>query len=297
MNKPKLIVVLGPTASGKSDVAVQIAKKFNGEIISADSRQVYRGMDIGTGKITKDEMQGIPHYLLDVSSPKKVFSVSEYRKFANKIIQKILSENKLPIICGGTGFYIDAAVSNAVFPEVPPNKKLRKELELKSLEELQKMIIELDPERAKRIEMKNKVRLVRAIEIATALGSVPQVKKSDPYDTLYIGINWPKEKLHERIQTRLISRLKAGMIKEVENLYNDGVSWKRMHALGLEYRYVSLFLRGKLTEEEMIEKLSLEIRHYAKRQMTWFKRNKKIVWLEPEKLGEVDEIVRLFLKK
>lgn len=297
MSKPKLLVVLGPTASGKSDLAVELAKKFNGEIISADSRQVYKGMDLGTGKITKKEMKGIPHHLLDVYSPKKVFTVAEYKKLADEAIQDILKRNKLPIICGGTGFYIDAVVSGQSFPEVLANPKLRKELESKSLESLQKMLKKIDSKRFETIDTKNKVRLVRAIEIAKTLGKVPPTKNAIVYDSICIGINWPKEVLNERIYTRIISRIKDGMIEEIQSLHEAGVSWKRMFALGLEYRYISLFLQDKLTKEEMIETLHTRICQFKKRQMTWFKRDKNIVWVEPKKFKEAEKAIRLFLKK
>jgi tRNA dimethylallyltransferase len=297
MNLPKLIVVLGPTASGKSDLAVELAKKFNGEIISADSRQVYKGMDLGTGKITEKEMKGVTHHLLDVYSPKKVFTVAEYKKLADSAIQDILKRNKIPIICGGTGFYIDAVVSGQSFPEVLANPKLRKELESKSLEELQKTLKKIDSERFETVDTKNKVRLVRAIEIATELGNVPKIKTENRYGALYIGINWPKEVLRERIYTRIISRISDGMIEEIERLHTEGLSWKRMFSLGLEYRHISLFLQGKLTKEEMIKTLHTKICQFAKRQITWFKRNKKIIWLEPEKPEEAEEAIRLFLKK
>lgn len=308
MTKPKLIVVLGPTASGKSDLAVELAKKFypvkngsqfnrvNGEVISADSRQVYKGMDLGTGKITKKEMRGVPHHLLDVCNPKKVFTVAEYKKLAEKAIKDILKRNKLPIICGGTGFYIDAVVSGQSFPEVPPNKDLRQKLEAMSHEQLLKMLKKLDPERAETVDTKNKVRLVRAIEIATTLGKVPTTKNAIVYDSICIGIKWPKEILRERIYTRIISRIKKGMIEEIKNLHEAGISWKRMFSLGLEYRYISLFLQGKLSKEEMIEILHTKTCQYAKRQMTWFKRNKDIVWVEPERLEDAEEVVEKFLK-
>jgi len=162
-HKTKIIVILGQTFNGKSDFAVDIALKIDGEIISADSRQVYKGMDLGTGKITKHEMRGVPHYLLDVVSPKKVFSVSDYKKMADKKIKEVLSHGKVPIICGGTGFYIDAVVSGVALPEVPPNKELRKVLEDKSLEQLFKILFGLDRARAKTIDKNNKVRLIRAI--------------------------------------------------------------------------------------------------------------------------------------
>ncbi len=297
MNLPKLIVVLGPTASGKSDLAVELAKKFNGEVISADSRQVYKGMDLGTGKITKKEMKGVFHHLIDVYSPKKVFTVAEYKKLAEVSIQDILKRNKLPIICGGTGFYIDAVVNGQIFPEVPPNKDLRFKIQDLRIDQLVKMLEELDPERAETVDIKNKVRLVRAIEIATVLGKVPKIKTEKKYNTLYIGINWPKEVLAKRIYDRIISRIKEGMIEEIRKLHTDGVSWKRMFALGLEYRYISLFLQGKLTEEEMIETLYTKICQFKKRQMTWFKRNNNIVWVDPKKLKDTEKTIRLFLKK
>jgi tRNA dimethylallyltransferase len=297
MTLPKIVVILGPTASGKSDLAVEIAKKFNGEIISADSRQVYKGMDLGTGKITKGEMKRIPHHLLDVYSPKKVFTVAQYKKLADKTIKDILKRNKLPIICGGTGFYIDAVISGQSFPEVPPNKDLRFKIQDLRIEQLLKMLQKLDPERAETVDTKNKVRLVRAIEVATALGKVPLIINSIVYDTIHIGIKWSKEVLKQRIHARIISRIKKGMIEEIKNLHETGVSWKRMYSLGLEYRYISLFLQNKIPKEEMIETLHTKTCQYAKRQMTWFKRNKDIVWVEPEKLEEADKVIRLFLKK
>jgi len=166
-----------------------------------------------------------------------------------------------------------------------------------SHEQLLTTLKKLDPERAKTVDTKNKVRLVRSIEIATAFGKVPPISNSIVYDTIYIGIKWPKEELNKRIHARIISRMKKGMIEEIQNLHKTGVSWKRMYSLGLEYRYISLFLQGKLTKEEMIETLYTKTCQYAKRQMTWFKRNKNIVWVEPEKLEEAEKAIRLFLKK
>ena len=297
MKLPKIIVVLGPTASGKSDLAVELAKKFNGEIISADSRQVYKGMDLGTGKIKKKEMRGVPHHLLDICSPKKVFTVVEYKRLADKAIKDILKRGKLPIICGGTGFYIDTVISGQSFPEVLANPKLRQELGVKSQEELLKMLQKLDPERAKTIDTKNKVRLVRAIEIAKTIGKVPATKNAIVYDSICIGIKWSKEELNERIYARIIYRMKDGMIKEIQNLHEAGITWKRMFTLGLEYRYISLFLQGKLTKEEMIENLYTKTCQFKKRQMTWFKRNEDIVWVEPKEFVKAEKAIRLFLKK
>jgi tRNA dimethylallyltransferase len=296
----KIIVVLGPTATGKSDLAVKLAKKFNGEIISADSRQVYRGMDIGTGKITKKEMLGIPHNILDVVSPNTRFSVAQWQRQTRKIITDILSRGKLPIICGGTGFYIQSIVNNLVLPEVPPNKLLRKKLERKNVLELFEMLQKLDPERARVIDPKNPVRLIRAIEIATALGKVPISPRAalgeiGEFEFLQIGLNLPNEKLKERILARLLSRIKAGMLQEAKKLHENGVSWKRMFEFGLEYRYESLLLQNKITKQEFVEKLNTEIWHFAKRQMTWFKRDKNIKWFEPKQVREIERIVGKFL--
>lgn len=290
--KNKIIIILGQTATGKSDFAVEIARKINGEIISADSRQVYKGMDLGTGKITKKEMLGITHHLLDVISPKKTFSVSDFQKIANKKIEEIIKKGKTPIICGGTGFYINAIVNGNIFPDVPPNKKLRKNLEKKTIEKLFKMLEKLDKNRAQNIDKNNKVRLVRAIEIATTIGSVPEIKNVQNFNTYKIGLTLPDKLLKERIKIRLLSRIKKGMIKEIENLNKGGVSWKRLYSFGLEYRYVSLYLQNKLKKEEMIEKLNTEIWHFAKRQKTWFKRDKNIIWIDPLKNKEKEKVFK-----
>ncbi|MCX6701617.1 MAG: tRNA (adenosine(37)-N6)-dimethylallyltransferase MiaA [Candidatus Zambryskibacteria bacterium] len=292
----KILVILGPTATGKSNLAVKLAKKYNGEIISADSRQVYKGLNIGTGKITKKEMLGIPHHMLDVISPKKVFSVSGWQKQTKKIIADIISRGKLPIICGGTGFYIQSIVESAVLPEVPPNKLLRKKLEKNGLEDLQKILAKLDVRRFSNIDIKNPIRLIRAIEIATYLGSVPKIKKQkNQYKFLQIGLILPNDELKEKIYNRLFSRIKRGMIKEAENLHKDGLSWKRMRELGLEYRYLAYYLKKRLSKLEFIKKLETEIWHYAKRQMTWFKKDKKIKWFKPNQIKEIEKLVTIFV--
>lgn len=307
-NKPKIIAIVGPNASGKSEIAVKLAlrlsseqakKKFeiNGaEIISADSRQVYRGMDIGTGKITKKEMQGIPHHLLDVASPKRTFSVVQYKKLAEKAIEKILKKNKVPILCGGTGFYIQAVIDNLQFPEVKPDWKLRKKLEKKSNEELFKILKKLDPERAKTIDKNNPRRLIRAIEIVKKTGKpVSKIKKAPKYNALIIGIRKEKEELKKLIEKRLKKRLKQGMIKEVEKLHSSGISWKKLESFGLEYRWIAKYLQKKIGYKEMIEKLQKEIEDYARRQMTWFGRDKKIKWVKSQK--EAEKLIKSFLEK
>jgi tRNA dimethylallyltransferase len=278
---PKIIVVLGPTASGKSDLAVRLALEHNGEVVSADSRQVYKGLDIGSGKITLEEMKGVPHHLLDVISPKKIFTASDYAKLARKSISNILDRGKIPIVCGGTGFYIDALLYNDTVAPVPPNHEIRKKIDKLSTEELAKKLSELDPDRFASIDTQNRVRLIRALEIVLSTGKpVPKLKQSPRYDAEKIGIMWPMEKLDERIETRLDNRLKGGMVNEVEALHDKGVSWKRLYDLGLEYRYISLYLRGKLSYDEMRNNLLTAIKQYARRQMTWVKRDKEISWIK-----------------
>lgn len=277
---PNILVILGPTATGKSDLAVRLAQKFNGEIISADSRQVYKGLDIGTGKITKEEMGGILHYLLDVADPKETFTVAEYVKQAENALRVILKKNKLPIVVGGTGFYIDTLAGLISLPEVAPNPMLRRELEEKSLENLFLELKQKDPDRAKTIDSKNKVRLIRALEIIDSLGKVPQFGSSaskSQYDFIFVGLKSDQKKLEEKIYSRLIKRL-PGMLEESKKLVENGLSFKRMDDLGLEYKYLALYLQNILTKEQMINELFTEIKKYSKRQIQWFKRNAQIEW-------------------
>lgn len=286
----KLIAIIGPTASGKSTLAVEIARLVGGEIISADSRQIYTGLDIGTGKITKREMRGVPHHLLDVANPKRTMSVVQYERLATCAIKDILKRSKVPIICGGTGQYVDAVLTSASFPEVPPNIALRRKLEKLSTEELFKKLKTLDPERAETIDAKNPRRLIRAIEIASVLGSVPARTPATPrYNTLYIGLTLPKEELVERIHTRLIARMRRGMVAEARRLHEQGLSWKRMDSLGLEYRFLAQFLQNRITRAQMLDLIDIASQQYAKRQMVWFKRNKDIKWFEP---GEGEKILK-----
>lgn len=293
----KLIVILGPTASGKTDLSIKLAKKFNGEVISADSRQVYKGMDIGTGKVTKKEMKGIPHYLLDVASPKKRFTVVQYRNLALKAIKKIHKKKKIPFLIGGTGFYIQAVVDGIVIPEVKPNWKLRKKLEKKTIQELFKMLKKLDARRAKTIESKNKRRLIRALEIVikTKKPVPPFIKKPPEFDFLIIGIKKSSKELKKLIKQRLLKRLKGGMLAEVKKLRKSGLSWKRLEEFGLEYKYIALYLQNKITKKEMIDKIQKESEHFAKRQMTWFKRDKRTYWIKNYK--EAEKLAKEFLKK
>ena len=291
----KLIVILGPTASGKSELTIKLAKKFNGETVSADSRQVYKGMDIGTGKITKKEMKSIPHYLLDVASPKRRFTVVQHRKLALKAINKIHKKGKIPILCGGTGFYIQAVVDGIVIPEVPPDWKLRKKLEKKSVEELYKISKKLDPNRAKTIEKKNKRRLIRALEIVIKTKKpVPGLKKNPlPYPVLMLGIKKEKKELKKLIKKRFLKWLKIGLIAEVKKLRKSGLSWKKIEDFGIHYRVIAQYLQKKLNYQEMIENSIIELQNYAKRQMTWFKRDRRINWIKNYK--EAEKLVKRFL--
>jgi tRNA dimethylallyltransferase len=291
----KILAILGPTSSGKSDLAVALAKQCNGEIVSADSRQVYKGLDIGSGKITKKEMRCIPHHLLDVASPKKVYSAERYKKDAARAITKILAKKKIPILCGGTGLYIDAVLHDYSFPAVPPNHTLRKKLERKTTGALLAQLKRYDPHRAATIDPYNQRRLVRALEIVlTTKKPVPRLDKKSLYRTLKIGIALPQETLKKKIHARLAARLKKGLITEARGLRENGVSSRRLENLGLEYRYVNRYLEGTLTKEKMAETLEKEIWHYAKRQMTWFKRDPAIHWVKSKK--EALTLARAFLK-
>lgn len=283
MGEQKIIVILGPTASGKSDLAVKLAKTFNGEVISADSRQVYRGLDIGTGKVTKKEMAGIHHHLLDVASPKKNFDVVQWKEKADKAIRDIIKRGKLPIVCGGTGLYIKALVENITYPDVAPDWKLRAQLETKTTEQLFAILTKLDPARAQTIDPHNPRRLIRAIEIVKHTGTAVPEKKAKPiYDALLLGVTRSDAELKKRIHVRLLARIKKGMIAEVKKLHDQGVSWKRMNELGLEYRYLALYLQGKMTKQDMISELDTKIGQYAKRQMTWFKKTTRVRWVKTE---------------
>ncbi|MEK9134866.1 MAG: tRNA (adenosine(37)-N6)-dimethylallyltransferase MiaA [Patescibacteria group bacterium] len=277
-NLKRLIVVLGPTGSGKSNLAVKLAKKFNGEVISADSRQIYKGMDIGTGKITKKEMEGIPHHLIDVVSPKRRFTVTQYRNLALRAINKIFKKNKIPVLCGGTGFYIQSVVDGIVIPEVKPDWKLRKKLEKKSVKELHKLLKKLDPERAKSIDKFNPRRVIRAIEIIMKTGKpIPELKKNPlPYSVLIIGLKLTKNELEKRIKQRVEKMIKLGLEKEA----------KKFLAPIIGYQEWSLPNPKDLIIQHTIQ--------YAKRQMTWFKKDKRIIWLKTQK--EAEKLTKKFLQ-
>lgn len=320
----KLLVVVGPTASGKSELAVKLAKQFNGEIISADSRQIYKGLNIGTGKVegkwktvknnktlsTVFVYKNVPHYLIDTQNPKRQYSASQFKKQAQKIILQVSKKGKLPILCGGTAHYIDSVVFNLEFPKVKPNLKLRNQLSKLSVSELADKLKHLDPERAKTIDQKNPVRLIRALEIIYTTGkSVPKLNINDQgssiYNALWLGIKTEQEKLYKKIRIRLKERLHLGMLEEVKKLHSPSIksskvylklSWKKLESFGLEYKFISLFLQNKLSYQEMEEQLFLAIKQYSKRQMTWWKRNQKITWLSADS-KKINSLVAKFLKK
>ncbi len=296
----KLIVILGPTASGKTDLSVKLAKKFNGEVISADSRQVYKGMDIGSGKITKKEMQGIPHYLLDVANPKRKFSVAQYQKLANKAIKNIQKRNNLPFLVGGTAFYIYSVIDKLIIPKVKPNWKLRKKLEKLTVKKLFLKLKKLDPKRANVIDKNNPRRLIRALEIILKTKKpVPPLKfvgSPTPHklSILEIGIKKTSEKTKKIVRKLLLKKKqKNAMINEVKKLLKAGVSYGRLEEFGLEYRFVAQYLQDKITYEEMVNKIQKESEHFAKRQMTWFKKDKRINWVKNYK--EAEKLIKNFL--
>ncbi len=298
-----VLVIVGPTASGKSALAVRLAKKFNGEVISADSRQVYKGLDIGTGKITKKEMRGVPHHLLDVSSPKKNFSAGDYVRHARSSIKEVAARGKLPIVVGGTGFYVDSLLGRIDLPNVPPNKKLRDSLAKKTAPQLFAMLKKKDPKRARAMdtqsERNNPVRLIRALEVATAPKSSKSknVARFDLGTVLWIGISPSATLLEKKIRTRLLSRIKDGMVAEARRLKKSGLSYKRMRELGLEYRSLADLLEKKITQVELVEILYGEIRRYARKQTGYWNRNQDIAWFDPKDVQKIVALVSRWQKE
>jgi len=296
MKRTKVIAIVGPTSSGKSALAVHLAKEFDSEIISADSRQVYRSLNIGTGKITKREMDKIPHYLLNVASPQHTYTAARYKKQATKIIQHIVRSKKVPIVVGGTGFYFDALFGAVSLPEVPPDKLLRKRLRANTTAELVAVLTDLDPRRAGEIDKHNRHRLIRAIEIASFLGKVPRPSRGrNLYDVLWIGVTHPPKELRGRIHARLNARFQRGLIAEARKLHTQGLTYKRMRELGLEYRYLADYLQQLISKDALEQMLEVKIWQYAKRQMTWFRRNKEIHWFRPTELQKINRLVSAFL--
>ena len=272
-----LLVVLGPTATGKTHLAVHLADKLEGEIISADSRQVYRGMDIGTGKdLNEYKLKGkkIPYHLIDIANPQKEYNVYQFQKDFQKIFSDIKKRHKLPILCGGTGFYIKTVLMDFHLPEVPPDKKLRKELENWEMEDLILELESISPDASKNNTLETKRRVIRAIEIYMNRGQDKGLGKKTKFEIrhpIVLGVEYPREMIRERITARLHKRLDQGMIHEVEILLNSGITYEQLERFGLEYRFISRYLLGQLTLEEMVAKLNTAIHQFAKRQMTFFR--------------------------
>lgn len=283
----KVIALVGPTAVGKTALGVEIAKAVGGEIISADSRQVYRGLDIGTGKVTREEMQGIPHHLIDVADPNETFTAADFLKLGRTSISEISARGKVPIIVGGTGFYIDTLLGRMTPAAVPPDQAVRDQLSAFSLEKLQRELKHLDPERYATIDIKNRRRLERAIEIARLKPGSWKLEAESLYDILWLGLTLPLPELRKKIHSRLFVRIRDGMLEEARRLHADGLSYERMEDLGLEYRYMARHLTGKLPYDAMVKQLEKEIIAYAKRQMTWFKKNKEIRWFAPHEKAKI----------
>lgn len=286
---PKIIAIVGPTASGKTDLGLALAKKFNGEIISADSRQVYKKMDIGTAKPKgewvneKYEVRGVPHYMMDIVEPDKDFSLADFKNQAVQHIQNTLRRGKLPIIVGGTGLYVWAIIDNLDIPKVKPDLQLRKKLEEKSVAELAAMLQEIDLDAAQKIDIKNPRRVLRALEVAITSGKsfVAQQTKSEPlFEALQIGMQITKEELDERIDLRVDKQIKEGLVEETKGLLEQGFGWNLSSMSGIGYRQIGYYLRGEMSLTEAIAILKRDTKRYAKRQMTWFKRDKRITWIK-----------------
>jgi len=298
--KPKAVIVAGPTACGKSDLGIKLANEFCGEIISADSRQIYCFMNLGTGKVEgfldksysvylEDGKilypfvsEGVSHWLLDILDPKDFFSSADFQRLALKVMSDMVLRNKIPFIVGGTGLYIRSLTEGLVFADVKIDDSLRKRLNSFSLAELQKELLTIDSNAHLLVDMKNSRRVQRALELMlSGMSSLKEMRKTreTEFDYLALGVSIPREELYRLIRVRLDARLEKGMISEVRDLINMGVTLERLDSFGLEYRYLSRFVAGIISYDEMYERLYIEICKFAKRQMTWFKKYSNIHWI------------------
>lgn len=273
----KLIVIAGTNASGKSGLGVELASRYGGEIVSADSRQVFRGLDLGSGKITPQEMRGVPHHLIDVCQPGDFFSMADFQRLAYAAIDGIQARGKLPFLVGGTGLYVDAVAEGYELSNRAPDLALRAELETHTTPELYQMLQEKLP--GTEIDPRNRNRVMRALERLAADDYHPG-KRQPRYEVLKLGVSWDRETLKQRIDERLERRLRDGMVQEVQGLLDAGVSREFLMKLGLEYRYLTRYLDGELTYEQMVLELGNAIKKFAKRQVTWFKKDPAIHWLD-----------------
>jgi tRNA dimethylallyltransferase len=301
VSRAPLIAIVGTTASGKSTLAIELAARLDGEIISADSRQVYRELDVGTGKVSLAERQRVPHHLLDVADVRQRFTVAEYQQQAFAALDTIVERGHVPILVGGTGLYLRAVIDNPIYPNIPPDPTLRLELELLPLADLVAELRRLDPVIAERIDLHNPRRVVRALEVVMTSGQSMSVQAGlgEPrVDALQLGLDWPSAMLQERIQARLHARLDAtpGLVDEVRGLLAAGVPASRLNELGLEYRFVTRYLLGALPYPDMVDQLGRAIWQFARRQRTWFRHDPRIVWLPTaDPLPEAERLARAFL--
>lgn len=277
--KNNLIVILGPTASGKTSLAARLAADLRGEIISADSRQVYRGMDIGTGKDLSEfriDSGFIPYHLIDIIEPQQEFNVFEFQKRFYDIFNKLNEKQVLPILVGGTGLYLESVLTDYILPQANPDERLREELAGKSQAELQDILLEMKPHLHNKTDLEDRDRLIRKIEIEKARQNPSGKQQQRPFiNTGIFGIRWERNVLRQRIAARLKQRMDNGMIEEVSRLHSHGLSWERLDSFGLEYRYIAQYLQSAITKDELTQKLQIAIGQFAKRQMTWFRRMEK----------------------
>ena len=292
---PKLVVIQGTNASGKSGLGVKLAAHFGGEIISADSRQVFRGLDLGSGKITPEEMQGVPHHLIDVAEPGDFFSMHDFQRLSYTAIDDIIARGKTPFMVGGTGLYVASVAEGYLMSSSAPDLEYRDHLETFTTPELYQMLIEQVPDIE--IERNSRNRVMRVLEKLHAGDDyVPSCEKR--YETLKLGVTWDRETLKERIDERLERRLNEGMIEEVKGLMDAGVSTEFLYKLGLEYRFIAQYLTGEIPDkDDMILQLGNAIKKFAKRQMTWFRRDKDIIWLDmsADPFAEAVSLITSFL--
>ena len=304
MEKPVVIVICGPTASGKTALSIELAKRINGEIVSADSMQIYKDMDIGSAKVTPEEMQGIKHYLIDSVLPSERYSVANYKQDAKKAIEEIIEKGKTPIVVGGTGLYIDSLIYEIEYKDIEINEEYRKELEKirdeQGLEVLYKKALEIDSTAMEKISPNDFKRITRILEIYEATGKTKTEQEAEsrlneiPYDYKVFAINYDREKLYERINKRVDIMLEKGLIEEVKSLL-EKYSEFPTSMQGLGYKEVKQYFDGELTKEEMIEKIKQESRRYAKRQFTWFRKNKQTMWIDGQ--ADINDNINIILEE